>query len=168
MNVPWMFHECSMNVPWIMTCSILLASIFADLWLCESRIWDKCIDPDSAIMRYVHVQMLLTLHDVTLKMRWCTRWDHPFHVFLLKFWLSISDNTSTHPDIFPTGNPPDFRGICWFPRQERISWWTPCATDIRILDVGFSALKLVDCLIFYIWVCLKMGDLLLTPPFGCV
>jgi len=40
-------------------------------------------------------------------------------------------------DIFPTGNPPDFWGICFFfPRQERISWWTPCATDIRILDVG--------------------------------
>lgn len=92
-------------------------------------------------------------------MRWCTRWDQSFHVFLLKFWLSISDNTSTNCWYFPNRKSTRFLGNLFFPQAGTYQLVdTLCHGYPHLGRRVKSALKFVDSLIFDIRVCLKMGD----------
>ena len=133
-----MFHECSMNhdIFHSKKASIIIADLSDTWWKQDLRYMHRSRFRHHEI--YPCTDAIIITWCYILKMRWCTRWDQSFHVFLLKFWLSISDNTSTNCWYFPNRKSTRFLGNLFFPRQERISWWTPCATDIRILDVGWN------------------------------
>lgn len=111
-------------------------------------------------MRYIHVQMLLSLHDVTFK-KWGDVLDGINHFMFSysNFDYQFLTTPQQIADIFPTGNPPDFWGICFFPQAGTYQLVdTLCHGYPHLGRRVKSALKFVDSLIFDIRVCLKMGD----------
>ena len=73
-------------------------------------------------MRYIHVQMLLSLHDVTFK-KWGDVLDGINHFMFSysNFDYQFLTTPQQIADIFPTGNPPDVWGICFFSPDRNVS-----------------------------------------------